>query len=108
MKTKSATNIPLPECAKQGKFVEQVVLLDKRSSDRAPSQFGKPEPHSGLSRMPKIQIKLEHGIVQAVDGLTPEIAIEVYDYDVEKYDDQKLSTDEQGQACEIKEWHAPE
>jgi hypothetical protein len=58
--------------------------------------------------MPKIQIKVEHGIVQAVDGLTPEIAIEVYDYDVEKYDDQKLSTDEHGQACEIKEWRAPE
>jgi hypothetical protein len=57
--------------------------------------------------MPKIQIKLEHGIVQAIEGLTPEIAIEVYDYDVEKYDDQKLSTDEQGQACEMKEWHAP-
>jgi len=57
--------------------------------------------------MQNIQIKLEHGIVQAIDGLTPEIAIEVFDYDVEKYDTQKLSTDENGQACEIKEWHAP-
>jgi len=58
--------------------------------------------------MQNIQIKLEHGIVQAIDGLTPEIAIEVFDYDVEKYDTRKLSTDENGQACEIKEWHAPE
>jgi hypothetical protein len=59
-------------------------------------------------RMPKIQIRLEHGIIQAIDGLTREIAIEVIDYDVEKYDSKNLSADENGKACEIKEWHAPE
>jgi hypothetical protein len=58
--------------------------------------------------MPKIQIRIEHGIIQAVDGLPPEIAVEVFDYDVEKYDSKSRSADENGKACEIKEWRAPE
>ena len=61
-----------------------------------------------LSPMPKIQIKLEDGMIQAVDGLPPDFAIEVFDYDVEKYQPQHLSQDESGRACQIKEWHAPE
>ena len=58
--------------------------------------------------MPKIQIKIEHGMIQAVEGLTPEVAVEVLDYDVEKYDGKSLAKDESGKACAIKEWHAAE
>ena len=108
MKTKSTSNIPLPERAKEGNSRKSFWFSRAVLQDGALTHFGNPESVSGIIGMPKIQIKLEHGIVQAIDGLTPEVAIEVYDYDVEKYDDQKLSTDEHGQACEIKEWHAPE
>ena len=57
--------------------------------------------------MPKIQIRLEHGIIRSIDGL-PEIAIDVPDDDIDKYENAALSADENGCACEIKEWHAPE
>jgi hypothetical protein len=46
----------------------------------------------------------ECGIV----GLTPEIAVEVYNYDVDKFEKHLISQDENGTACEIKEWRAPE
>lgn len=58
--------------------------------------------------MPKIQIRVEKGIIQSIDGPTPEIAVELLDYDLEKYPTASLSTDENGQPCEIKEWHGPE
>jgi hypothetical protein len=58
--------------------------------------------------MPVIQIKLEDGQVTDVAGLTPEIAVEVFNYDVDKFEKHLLSRDENGSSCEIKEWHAPE
>jgi hypothetical protein len=58
--------------------------------------------------MPTIQIKLERGTSQSVEGLTPAVAIEVFDYDIDKYESNQLSTDENGKTCEIREWHAPE
>jgi hypothetical protein len=58
--------------------------------------------------MPKIQIKFENGKIESVEGLTPEIVMEVFDYDVEKYGSKNLSADENGRVCKVKEWHAPE
>jgi hypothetical protein len=58
--------------------------------------------------MPIIQIRLEDGQVTDVAGLTPEIAVEVFNYDVHKFDERLLSADENGSSCQIKEWHAPE
>jgi len=58
--------------------------------------------------MPKIQIRLERGLITDVVGLPPEITVEVLNYDVENFDQKVLSQDGNGQPCEIKEWHAPE
>ncbi|HTZ47456.1 MAG TPA: hypothetical protein VMH20_07685 [Verrucomicrobiae bacterium] len=58
--------------------------------------------------MTKIQIRLENGMIQAIDGLPTDVAIEVFDYDIHKYQSRPLSEDEHGRACDIKEWHAPE
>jgi hypothetical protein len=58
--------------------------------------------------MPIIQISLEGGKVTEIVGLTPEIAVEVFNYDVDKFESRLLSHDENGASCEIKEWHAPE
>jgi hypothetical protein len=58
--------------------------------------------------MPTIQLKLERGQITDVLGLTPEIAVEVFNYDVDKFEEKFISEDENGTPCEIKEWHAPE
>lgn len=58
--------------------------------------------------MPIIQISLEDGRVTDIVGLTPEISVEVLNYDVDKFEKRLLSEDENGTSCEIKEWHAPE
>jgi hypothetical protein len=58
--------------------------------------------------MPIIQIRLAEGQVTDIVGLTPEIAVEVFNYDVGKFENRILSRDESGASCEIKEWHAPE
>jgi hypothetical protein len=58
--------------------------------------------------MPNIEIKVEHGMIAAIEGLPTDIAIEVFNYDIADRDAQHLSEDEDGKRCEIKEWHAPE
>ena len=58
--------------------------------------------------MPIIQLRLEHGRIIEIVGLTPEIAVEVLNYDVDKFENHLISHDEHGTPCEIKEWHAPE
>jgi hypothetical protein len=59
--------------------------------------------------MTKIQIRLENGVIQAIEGLPTDVAVEVFDYDVDKYQrNHQLSQDENGRACDIKEWHSPE
>jgi hypothetical protein len=52
--------------------------------------------------MPTIQIRLEDGRVTDIVGLTPEIAVEVFNYDVHKFENRLISHDENGTPCEIK------
>jgi hypothetical protein len=58
--------------------------------------------------MPNIEIKVKQGRITSIEGLPPEIAVEVLNYDVADRDPRHLSKDEDGKICEIKEWHAPE
>jgi len=58
--------------------------------------------------MPKIQVRVERGCITAIEDIPVETTIEVFDYDTEKYDGAKLSKDDQGRLCSIKEWRAPE
>jgi hypothetical protein len=58
--------------------------------------------------MPNIQIRLEQGLITAIEGLPTDIAVEVFSYDVAGSHPNRLSKDEDGTICEIKEWHAPE
>lgn len=58
--------------------------------------------------MPNIEIIVKEGKIAAIEGLPPDIAVEVFNYDVAKRDLARLSKDEDGKTCEIKEWHAPE
>ena len=58
--------------------------------------------------MPKIKIKLERGAVISVEDIPPDIVLEIFDYDVEKYRNKQLSADENGKLCDIREWHSPE
>lgn len=58
--------------------------------------------------MPKIQIRIEDGTIRQIDGLPTDLAVEVFNYDIENLDRKGLSLDENGKACEIKEWYAPE
>jgi hypothetical protein len=58
--------------------------------------------------MTKISVLIEDGRVKAVEGIPIDISVEVRYYDVESLDKNGLSKDENGRACEIREWHAPE
>lgn len=58
--------------------------------------------------MPNIEIKVKQGMITAIEGLPPDVAVEVINYDVANRDLTRLSKDEDGKSCEIKEWHAPE
>lgn len=52
--------------------------------------------------MPIIQIRLQDGRVTDVVGLTPEIAVEVFNYDVDKFEQRLISHDENGTPCQVK------
>lgn len=58
--------------------------------------------------MTKISVLIEGGRVRAVDGIPVDVSVEVRNYDVRSLDKIGLSKDENGRACEIREWHAPE
>jgi hypothetical protein len=58
--------------------------------------------------MPKIIIRVEHGAIQHIDGIPPDIFLEVRNYDLAGVDETKISTDEDGQKCQIQEWRASE
>jgi len=58
--------------------------------------------------MAKITVIIEGGAVKDVDGIPTDVYLEVRNYDVGKIDDKYLTTDEDGRACEVLEWRAPE
>jgi hypothetical protein len=58
--------------------------------------------------MAKITVKIEDGMVQAVEGIPADVTIEVRNYDVGGVDEKVITEDEKGRSCEIREWHAPE
>jgi hypothetical protein len=58
--------------------------------------------------MAKISVLIEEGQVKAVEGIPIDLYVEVRNYDVDRLDKRGLSKDENGRACEIWEWHAPE
>jgi hypothetical protein len=58
--------------------------------------------------MAKITVKIEDGMVQAVEGIPGDVTIEVRNYDVRGVDEKVIAKDEKGRSCEIREWRAPE
>ena len=52
----------------------------------------------------KITITMEGGIIQSITGIPEDVAVEIRDYDVESYDLEKLTKDEQGDDCYIATW----
>jgi hypothetical protein len=58
--------------------------------------------------MTKITVKIEDGVVQAVEGIPTDVTIEVRNYDVSDVDRRGVTKDESGKSCEIREWHTPE
>jgi hypothetical protein len=58
--------------------------------------------------MAKIQIRVESGMIQEIEGIPVETTIEVFDYDVGKYTETQLARDESGRLCDIREWRASE
>ena len=58
--------------------------------------------------MTKINVLIEEGRVKAVEGIPVDMPVEVRNYDVNRLDKRRLSKDENGRACEIREWHPPE
>jgi hypothetical protein len=57
--------------------------------------------------MTKISVFIEQGRVKAVDGIPIDVSVDVKNYNVDDLDKNGLSKDD-GRACEIREWHAPE
>jgi hypothetical protein len=53
-------------------------------------------------------VKIEDGMVQAVEGLPADVTIEVRNYHVGGVDEKVITKDEEGRSCEICEWRAPE
>lgn len=58
--------------------------------------------------MAKITVKIEEGMVQAVEGIPTDVTIEVRNYDVSDGDGEMVTKDENRKSCEIREWQAPE
>lgn len=58
--------------------------------------------------MAKITVLIEEGRVKAVDGIPVDMYVEVRNYEVDRLDKNGLSKDQNGRACEIREWPAPE
>jgi len=58
--------------------------------------------------MAKITVKIEDGMVQAVEGIPTDMTVEVRNYDVSEVDEKMVTKDEGGKSCEIREWHASE
>lgn len=56
--------------------------------------------------MAKIQIRVENGTVKDIQGIPRDYAIEVLDYDVEKYDASELTEDDDHKTCRIVEWQS--
>ena len=58
--------------------------------------------------MTKISMVIEDGRVKAVEGIPTDIYVEVKTYDSDGLDKNGLSKDENGRACDVREWHSPE
>jgi hypothetical protein len=58
--------------------------------------------------MAKITVKIEEGMVQAVEGISVDVTIEMRNYDASDGDEEMVTKDENGKSCEIREWQAPE
>ncbi len=58
--------------------------------------------------MARIIVKIEDGMVQAVEGIPADATIEVRNYHVGGVDEKVITKDEKGRSCEICEWRAPE
>jgi hypothetical protein len=58
--------------------------------------------------MAKITVKIEDGMVQAIEGIPTDVTIEVRNYDVTEVDGKMVTKDENGKSCEIRKWQAPE
>lgn len=56
--------------------------------------------------MATIQIRVENGTVKDIQGIPRDYAIEVLDYDVEKYDASELTEDGNHKTCRIVEWQS--
>jgi len=53
-------------------------------------------------------VKIEDGMVQAVEGIPADVTTEVRNYDVGGVDEKVITKDEKGRSCGIREWRAPE
>lgn len=53
-------------------------------------------------------VKIEDGMVRAVEGIPTDVTVEVRNYDVSDIDRRAVTKDGSGKSCEIGEWHAPE
>jgi starvation-inducible outer membrane lipoprotein len=58
--------------------------------------------------MTKILVVVEGGKIKNIEGIPTDLYVEVRDYDVDGLSKSELSQDEDGRACEVREWRAPE
>ena len=58
--------------------------------------------------MARITVKIEDGMVQAVEEIPADVTIEVRNHDVGGVGEKVITKDEKGRSCEIREWRAPE
>jgi hypothetical protein len=83
-----------------------LVMMQRRDQPRIPN--GSATTRRLRANMTKISVVIEEGRVKTVEGIPIDVAVEVRNYDVHGLDRSGLSKDENGRACEIREWHAPE
>jgi hypothetical protein len=60
----------------------------------------------GERAVARIQIKVENGTVKDIRGIPRDYAIEILDYDVEKYDASELTEGDNHKSCRIVEWQS--
>jgi hypothetical protein len=56
--------------------------------------------------MAKISVVIEAGRVKKVDGIPTDLYVEVGNYDVDGLSQSVLTQDEDGRACEVREWRS--
>jgi hypothetical protein len=58
--------------------------------------------------MAKISLLIEEGQVKAVEGIPVDMYVDGRSYDIEQLAKESLARDENGRACAMREWRAPE